>query len=93
MIPIPLIEFPSAFSFGENVAKAPIPGMTVRSPPDTPLLVGTPQSLVNFPAPLYIPQVVIIVTTAWTVWGLKILLPVDGMIPLFASIAPKLARD
>lgn len=64
IIPIPLIVVPSAFSFGEKVAKAPIPGITVKSPPEIPLLVGTPQSLVNFPAPLYIPHVVIMVTTA-----------------------------
>jgi hypothetical protein len=84
---------PSELTFGEKVAKAPIPGTTVSKPPDIPLLEGTPQSLVNFPAPLYIPHVVINVTTAYTVEGFNILSPVDGIIPLFASIPPNLASD
>ena len=47
--------------------------------------------MVNFPAPLYIPQVYIIVTVALTVRGSMILSPVDGLMPLFASMAPKRA--
>jgi len=85
--------FPSEFKGGENVEKAPIPGITDSSPPETPLLLGTPKSFVNLPAPLYIPQVVINVTTAYTVLRFKILSPVDGLTPLLASIAPNLAND
>lgn len=92
-MPIPLTVFPSSFNGGENVANAPSPGMTVNKPPATPLLEGTPNSFVNLPAPLYIPQVVINVTTAYTVEGLKIRSPVDGFTPLFASIAPNFASD
>jgi hypothetical protein len=47
--------------------------------------------LVNFPAPLYIPQVYIIVTVALTVSGSMILSPVEELIPLFASMAPNRA--
>jgi len=68
-----------------------MPGITVRSPPETPLFVGTPCALVNFPAPLYIPQVYIIVTVALTVSGSMILSPVEELIPLFASMAPNRA--
>jgi len=75
------------------VQNAPIPGITVSKPPETPLLEGTPRSFVNLPAPLYIPQVVISVTTAYTVFGLSILSPVVGLIPLLANIDPNLAKD
>lgn len=64
IIAIPLTGFPSSFKGGDQVVKDPNPGITVSKPPETPLLDGTPRSLVNFPAPLYIPQVVIRVTTA-----------------------------
>ena len=64
MTAMPLTVFPSGLILGEKLATAPIDGTTVRRPPDTPLFAGTPISFVNFPAPLYIPQVVITVTTA-----------------------------
>jgi len=90
---MPLIEFPYRSSGGDHVATAPIPGSTESNPPDTPLLLGIPISLVNFPAPLYMPQVVIRVTTACTVEGSIIFSPVDVFIPLLASIAPNRAKD
>jgi hypothetical protein len=90
---MPLTVLPSALIFGEKLAKAPKEGITVRSPPETPDFAGTPSSLVNFPAPLYIPQVVMTVTTAYTVLVFNILSPVDGTIPLFASMAPNRASD
>lgn len=61
---MPLTGLPSSFKGGDQVQKAPIPGIIDNKAPDTPLLEGTPRSLVNLPAPLYIPQVVIMVTTA-----------------------------
>lgn len=67
--------------------------MIESRPPDTPDFDGTPRSLVNLPAPLYMPHVVIKVTTAYTVLGERILFPVVGLIPLLASIDPNLARD
>ena len=84
---------PSSLRGGEKLTTEPIPGITARSPPDTPLLAGIPIYFVNFPAPLYIPQVVMIVTTACTVAELRILSPVEGLIPWLASIAPNLASD
>lgn len=90
---MPLTGFPSSFKGGDQEQNAPIPGITVSNPPETPLLEGTPSSLVNLPAPLYIPHVVINVTTAYTVLGDKILFPVVGLIPLLASIDPNLASD
>ena len=90
---MPLTVFPSSFKGGAHVQKAPIPGITVKRSPDTPLLEGTPSSFVNLPAPLYMPQVVISVTTACTVFGCKILFPVVGLMPLFANIDPNLAND
>lgn len=93
MTAIPLTGLPSELMRGLKLATAPIEGTTVRRPPETPDLAGTPNSFVNFPAPLYIPQVVITVTTAWTVEDLSKRSPVDGTIPLFASMAPKRASD
>lgn len=61
---MPLTVLPSELIFGEKLAKAPRDGITVKRPPETPDLAGTPSSLVNFPAPLYIPHVVMTVTTA-----------------------------
>ena len=72
MIPIPLTVLPSSLRGGAKLAKAPRPGITVIRPPATPDFEGTPSSLVNLPAPLYIPHVVIKVTVAWTVAGLTI---------------------
>jgi hypothetical protein len=64
MTAIPLTVFPSSLRGGEKVAKAPKPGITVSRPPDTPDFDGTPRSLLNLPAPLYIPHVDIRVTVA-----------------------------
>jgi hypothetical protein len=61
---MPRTVLPSGLILGEKLATAPIDGTTVKRPPETPLLAGTPSSLVNLPAPLYIPHVVITVTTA-----------------------------
>lgn len=90
---MPLIEFPCLSKGGDHVAKAPNPGITDNKPPETPLLLGIPMSLVNFPAPLYIPQVVIRVTTACTVEVSTIFSPVEVLTPLLASMAPNLASD
>jgi hypothetical protein len=91
--PIPFTEFPSSFNLGPKLAKAPTPGTTVKSPPETPLLHGTPKFFVNLPAPLYIPHVNMNVVIAYTVSGFKIRSPVDGFIPLLAHIAPNLANS
>jgi hypothetical protein len=93
IIAIPLTGFPSSLRGGDQVQKDPIPGIIESRSPETPLLEGTPRSFVNLPAPLYIPQVVIKVTTAYTVLGVRILFPVVGLIPLLASIEPNLASD
>lgn len=90
---IPLTVLPSALSGGDHVANAPRPGMTLKRPPETPDFEGTPRSLMKLPAPSYIPQEVMRVTTALTVFGLRIRSPVEGLIPLFASIAPNLESD
>ena len=90
---IPLTVLPSGLILGEKLAIAPRDGTTVKRPPETPLLAGTPNSRVNFPAPLYMPQVVMTVTTACTVEDLSSRSPVEGTMPLFASIAPNLASD
>ena len=92
-MPIPFTVLPSSLRGGPKLAEAPKPGITVKSPPATPDFDGTPSSFVNLPAPLYIPQVVIRVTVAYTVAALTIRWPVVGFIPLLASIAPNLARD
>jgi len=89
MIAIPFTEFPTSSILGEKLMTAPKFGMIVRSPPLTPLLVGTPQSLTNFPALLYIPQVIMRGTTACTVLELNTRCPVVHMIPLLARVAPK----
>ena len=60
---MPLKELPSSFNFGAKVTREPKPGRTTNKPPETPLLQGTPISRANLPAPLYIPQVIIIGTT------------------------------
>ena len=83
---------PSELSLGANDTTAPIPGMTERRPPETPLLEGIPIAFTNFPAPLYIPHVVITVTTDYTFKSLRILSPLEGLIPSFESIAPNLAK-
>ena len=93
MIIIPLVLFPSSLSFGAILAMLPIPGIIVNSPPLTPLLHGKPISFANYPAPLYIPQVTIIGTTAAIVLGLKILSPVKTFTPLLDKHAPNLAND
>jgi hypothetical protein len=90
---IPLNELPSSFNFGENVTKDPNPGKTTNNPPDTPLLQGTPISLAKWPAPLYIPQVIIIGTTDDIVLCDIILSPLCVLIPLFAKQAPNFTKD
>jgi len=92
-IPIALTEFPSIFSLGEKLATQPKPGKIDINPPETPLLVGIPMFFVNLPAPLYIPEVVMIVTQALMVRGESILYPVCGLIPPLARHAPKFERD
>eukprot|EP00350_Pseudokeronopsis_sp_OXSARD2_P001085 CAMPEP_0170553190 /NCGR_PEP_ID=MMETSP0211-20121228/10999_1 /TAXON_ID=311385 /ORGANISM="Pseudokeronopsis sp., Strain OXSARD2" /LENGTH=411 /DNA_ID=CAMNT_0010861341 /DNA_START=719 /DNA_END=1956 /DNA_ORIENTATION=- len=92
-MPMPLTVLPSLLSLGEKVTTAPIPGTTDMRPPETPDLDGIPNSFTNLPAPLYIPHVVMIVTTDCTVSGLRILSPVEGFTPLLASIAPNLLSD
>jgi hypothetical protein len=89
-MPIPLTQLASSLRSGEKDPTAPIPGITVRRPPEMPLLLGTPWSFVNLPAPLYIPQVYMSVTVALTVRGSMIRSPVEGFIPLLASMAPNL---
>jgi hypothetical protein len=90
---IPFVLFPYSFNFGDNEEKLPIPGIIVNNPPLTPLLQGNPISFVNFPAPLYIPQVTIKGTTDFIVFGLKILSPVQTFMPLFAKQPPNLDND
>ena len=90
---IPLNELPSSFSYGESVTRDPNPGRTTNNPPETPLLHGTPISLAKWPAPLYIPQVIIIGTTEEIVLCYIILSPFKQLIPLLARHAPNLAKD
>ncbi len=60
--------------------------------PETPLFDGTPQSLINFPAPLYIPQVIIKGIIARIVLDDNTFYPVFGTIPLFDKVDPKFAK-
>ena len=60
---IPFVELPSSLSLGPKVVIEPKPGITVKMPPDTPLLQGRPMFKAKEPAPLYIPQVTMIGTT------------------------------
>ena len=82
----PATVFPRASSGG---LKSPIPncpGLTASSPPDTPLLAGSPTRSIQSPAASYIPHIAIIESTWRAVSSRTTTSPVTGLRPPWASV-------
>mmetsp|Transcript_19100 Transcript_19100/g.65611 ORF Transcript_19100/g.65611 Transcript_19100/m.65611 type:complete len:222 (-) Transcript_19100:2934-3599(-) len=89
----PRVELPFWSSRGENAAKPQIPGTTHMMIPPTPDLAGMPTSTIQAPAPLYMPQVIIVDTVRLTTHSGITCSPVFGLRPWFASVAATTATS
>src|SRR4029077_20249491 len=89
----PRTLLPLASSSGEYVPIPSCPGSTATMPPPTPLLAGMPTALTQSPAASYMPHVTITDSVRFTTAAVVTRLPVMGLTPPRASVAPILARS
>ena len=89
----PRTLLPRASNSGEYTPMPSWPGSTATMPPPTPLLAGMPTALTQSPAALYIPQVTITLSVRCTTRVLVTRLPVCGLTPPRARVAPIRARS
>ena len=90
---MPRTVLPCASTRGENTPIPSLPGSTARTPPETPLLAGSPTDTSHSPAKSYMPQEAITLRTSRTTSSPTARSPVSGLTPPFASVAAITARS